>query len=253
MENILKTTLEMHTLLLCADVQFLGTTRGVLKQHKVTPRVVASCDDAMAMIQMHAFDVIVVDWREIDNLGEFLCAVHRSKQNQDCVLVAIVRDLLDLRQAFAAGVHFLIHKPASVVQIERCLRAAYCATVARRRKLHREPVKVAASVSTRTQPFAEAMMVNLSEAGAGLRTRSSLNHEESDLHVGEEVDLRFALPGSDAPLQVSGTVVWTTSNACGIKFVDMPDPDRLALEQWLTMCVERSLAEICERVGAVCA
>jgi len=44
-----------------------------------------------------------VDWREIDNLAEFLSAVRHSKLNQDCVLVAIVRDLLDLKQAFAAG------------------------------------------------------------------------------------------------------------------------------------------------------
>ena len=50
--------------------------------------------------------------------------MRKSKKNQECVLVAIMRDLLDLRQAFAAGVHFLIHKPASAVQIERCLRAA---------------------------------------------------------------------------------------------------------------------------------
>jgi hypothetical protein len=68
--------------------------------------------------------------------------VRKSKKNQECVLVAIMRDLLDLRQAFAAGVHFLIQKPASAVQIERCLPAAYCATVVRRRKQHREPVRI---------------------------------------------------------------------------------------------------------------
>ena len=129
MESIRKTTLEMHTLLLCADVQFTGITRNVLNQLQVTPKIVGSCEAAMALIQEHEFDVIIVDWREIDNLGEFLCAVRKSKLNQECVLVAIMRDLLDLRQAFAAGVHFLIHKPASAVQIERCLRAAYCATV----------------------------------------------------------------------------------------------------------------------------
>src|SRR5208337_1036785 len=160
--------LAMHTLLLCADVQFLGTTRGVLNQLQVTPKIVGGCDEALALIQTHEFEVIIVDWREINSLGDFLCAVRRSKLNQDCVLVAIVRDLLDLRQAFAAGVHFLIHKPASVVQIERCLRAAYCATVVRRRKQHREPVTILASVSTHTQPYAEVTIVNLSEGG-GLR------------------------------------------------------------------------------------
>ena len=131
MDDKTPSTLAMHTLLLCTDAQFLGITRNVLSQLHVTPKIASGSDAAQAMIHFHAFEVIIMDWREIDNVADFLCAVRRSKQNADCVLVAIVRDLLDLRQAFAAGVHFLIHKPASAVQIERCLRAAYCATVAR--------------------------------------------------------------------------------------------------------------------------
>jgi CheY-like chemotaxis protein len=171
METAKKSRLEMHTLLLCADVPFLGITRSILNQLQVTPKVVENSDEALALIENQSFDVIVVDWREIDSVADFLCAVRGSKANQDSVLVAIVRDLLDLRQAFAAGVHFLIHKPASAVQIERCLRAAYCAMVARRRKHHREPVVILASVSSHTQPFGEATLVNLSEGGAKLRTR----------------------------------------------------------------------------------
>ena len=169
MENIRKATLEMHTLLLCADVQFTGITRNVLNQLHVTPKIVGTCEAALALIQEHEFDVIIVDWREIENLGDFLCAVRKSKLNQEVVLVAIMRDLLDLRQAFAAGVHFLIHKPASAVQIERCLRAAYCATVVRRRKQHRELVKIVSTISTRSQSFTESTIVNLSEGGVGMR------------------------------------------------------------------------------------
>lgn len=251
------TTIPMHTLLLCADVQFLGTTRGVLNQLHVTPKIAGACDAALAMIHAHEFDVIIVDWREIDSLADFLCSVRRSKLNGDCVLVAIVRDLLDLRQSFAAGVHFLIHKPASVVQIERCLRAAYCATVARRRKLHREPVNIAAAVSTRIQSYAEAMIVNLSEGGVGLSTAcgQAFDREVASayLSVAEEVDLRFGLPGTDNVLLATGTVIWTTATHCGIRFTHIPDAGRLALEQWLTACVERSLAEVCERIREACA
>ncbi len=253
MENSLKTTLPMHTLLLCADTQFLGTTRSVLNQLQVTPKVVGDCDAALAMIQSHEFDLILVDWREIDNLAEFLGAVRRSKLNQECVLVAIVRDLLDLRQAFAAGVHFLIHKPASVVQIERCLRAAYCATVARRRKQHREPVNVLTAVRTRTQPFAEATVLNLSEGGVGLRTSSDNEVAGVNLSAGEEVDLRFPLPETGDLLHATGTVVWKTASHCGIRFRYIPDAERVLLEQWLTACVERSLTELCERIQAACA
>lgn len=253
MENIRKTTLEMHTLLLCADVQFLGITRNVLNQLQVTPKIVGNCDAALALIQEHEFDVIIVDWREIDNLADFLCALRKSKRNHECVLVAIMRDLLDLRQAFAAGVHFLIHKPASAVQIERCLRAAYCATVARRRKQHREPVHILATVSTRTQPFTEAVILNLSEGGIGLHTSPGNDMAGVTPNAGEEVDIRFALPRGGEILHTTGTVVWTTRHSCGVKFSYIPEDERLVLEQWITECVERSLAELCGRVRGVCA
>ncbi len=253
MENIRKTTLEMHTLLLCKDIQFLGVTRTVLNQLQVTPKIVDGCDAALAMIQEHEFDVIIVDWREIDNLGGFLGALRKSKLNHECVLVAIMRDLLDLRQAFATGVHFLIHKPASAVQIERCLRAAYCATVVRRRKHHREPVNIAASLSTRTRPFTEATIVNLGEGGIGLQTDRHDDMVGVTLSAGEEVDVRFGLPETDSMLHTTGRVVWTTAGACGIRFSYIPEDERLALEQWLTACVESSLAELCERMRAVCA
>ena len=251
MDNIRKTTLEMHTLLLCADVQFTGITRNVLNQLQVTPKIVGNCDAALAMIQEHEFDVIIVDWREIDNLADFLCALRKSKLNQECVLVAIMRDLLDLRQAFAAGVHFLIHKPASAMQIERCLRAAYCATVVRRRKQHRETVEIVATVSTRSQSFTEAAIVNLSEGGVGIKLGS--NMPVSSLRAGEEINLRFSLPDAGQTLHTTGTVVWRTTHACGVRFSYVPDDERLALEQWLTGCVERSLAELCGRMRAVCA
>jgi len=253
MENLPKSRLEMHTLLLCNDVAFVGITRNVLHQLQVTPKMVNTSAAAIAMIQSNQFDVIVVDWREIDNLPEFLSAVRHSKLNQDSVLVAIVRDLLDLRQAFAAGVHFLIHKPASATQIERCLRAAYNAMVARRRKHHREPVVILASVSTRNQPLGEATIVNVSEGGVKLRTSVQDFVAGVSLHAGDDVDLRFALPGIQQMLDIDGTVVWSTADACGVRFRHIPESQRTVLEQWLTECVERTVSRICDRIRAACA
>lgn len=253
MENSRKTTLEMRTLLLCADVQFVGATRAVLNQFKVNPNAVEDCDSAISAIQDNEFDAIVVDWREINNLGEFLIAVRRSKLNRECVLVAIVRDLLDLRQAFAAGVHFLIHKPPSSVQIERCLRAAYCASVARRLKQHREPVHIVAAISTRTRPFADVTIANLSEGGARVELNNGSSMDEN-LAAGVEVDLRFSLPEHRDMLQCAGLVVWTSRyRHAGIRFSYLSGRDRLLLGQWLTACVERSEAEFCQRLGTACA
>ena len=251
MEN--KITCEMHTLLLCADAQFLGPTHGVLNQLKVTPRIVADCDAAVTMIQEHEFDAIIVDWREISNLGYFLTAVRRSKLNRECILVAIVRDLLDLREAFGAGVHFLIHKPASVLQIERCLRAAYYASMARRVKQHREAVNIMASITTRNEPLVDVSIMNLSKGGARLKLHC-VSGMHANLSAGKEADLRFALPQTDKILQCTGMVIWTGPDAsAGLRFSYIPEQERMALEQWLTICVERSRAEVCERLREPCA
>jgi FixJ family two-component response regulator len=237
----------MQALLVCADVQFLGITRSVLSRLRVTPQVERTTEAALRVIQERELDVVVVDWREIDSVADFLGAVRRSELNRSCVLVAIVRDLLDLKQAFAAGVHFLIHKPASEVQIERCLRAAYCARVAERRKRHREAVEIVASLTTRTRPFGEAVVVNLSEGGARLRT------DDLSLSASEEVDLRFALPETGEMLDVDGIVVWAGDRECGVKFQYLAEGQRASLEQWLTECVERSLRASCARLREECA
>jgi hypothetical protein len=156
------------------------------------------------------------------------------------VLVAIVRDMLDLKQAFAAGVHLLIHKPASAVQNERCLRAAYSATVARRRKQHREPVAILASVSTRTEPFGEATVVNLSEGGAKLRTSVQDFVAGVSLSAGDEVDVRFALPGTEEMLDIDATVVWVTAETCGVRFRYVPESQKAAHRLALPQMAQRN-------------
>jgi CheY-like chemotaxis protein len=246
-----KAALAMQTVLLCSDVQFLGTTRGVLRELQVTPRVVSSCYGALEAIQAHEFDVIVLDWREIDSVAEFLCSLRRSIVNRDCVLVAIVRDLLDLRLAFTAGVHLLIHKPPSTLQIERCLRAAYSATVTRRRRHHREAVEIAATARIGDRTFAELTVSNLSSAGCGVQCPRIKG--AASLSAGDELELQFALPETETILHPSGRVIWVGGRSAGIRFTSMSDPERMAFDGWLTECVERSLAQLCERLQTVCA
>ena len=74
----------------------------------------------------------------------------------------------------------------------------------RRRKHHREPVVILASVSTRTQPFGEATIVNLSEGGVKLRTAAIDFVEGVSVNAGEQVDLRLALPDSGEMLDIAG-------------------------------------------------
>jgi len=244
----------MHALLLCRDAQFLGTTHNVLQHIGGSPRVVEDCGRALAAIGAQKFDVVVVDWREIDDVAEFLCAVKRSALNHDCVLVAIARDVLDVRQAFTAGVHFLIHKPASIVQIERCLRTAYLASIARRRKTYRAAVEIHASLGMRNVPAAQATLLNLGEGGVGLRLNAHRGLPGVNMIVGDSASLSFFLPGTQESLHVMGRVVWaTTSGEAGIQFTWIAEAERMKLEAWLTRCMERSVAELRTQLAAACA
>jgi hypothetical protein len=195
-----------------------------------------------------------MDWREIDDLAEFLCMVRRCDLNSDCVLVAIVRDVLDVRQACTAGVHFLIHKPASVVQIERCLRTAFLTSVARRRKTYRAPVEFDATLSMRNLPGVQATIINLGEGGAGLRLKALQGLSVTELTVGDSVRLSFRLPGTPASLHVLGRIMWSTSQGdIGLQFTWMPDAERIQLDGWLTRCLENSVAELRIQLADACA
>lgn len=233
----------MRMLMLCSDAPFLETAREVLTQLQVIPKTVTRCDLALSLIRREDFDVIMVDWRQIENFRDFFFAIHTSELNADCVLIAIVGDLLEMPQAYSARVHFLIHKGSTPEQIAHCLRAAYGATLQRRRKLHREPVNIVAAMRTRIQSDAECMLINLSEAGAGLRLQAETNAVSAFVGAGDEVDLRFPLPGTDHVLNLSGIVVWSSATHCGVHFRKIPDGTLLALDNWLTGCVERSMAE----------
>lgn len=238
----------MNTLVLCRDAQFLGTTTAILRQLKATPQIVANSAATEAFLEQHRFEAIIVDWREID-IPEFLCKIRSSKMNHESVLIAIVRDLLDMKQAFAAGVQLLIHKPASILQIERCLRAAYAASVTRQRKQHRELVNLPASIRSRSNPTVGATITNVSERGACVELEDSAY----DLAVGNDLDLQFLLPGRHEAFVCTASVVWRSNERVGMRFTYVPEPSRLSLEQWLTTCVQRSMAELGERLSALCA
>ena len=118
---------------------------------------------------------------------------------------------------------FLIHKPASVVQIARCPQAAHSAVIVKRRKQHREPVRIAATVYNRGTPLLGAMVVNLGSEGAGLKLNTTGCKMSTRLSAGDEIDLTFISPGSGRPIDTNGVVVWVSPNGdAGVRFEYFP-------------------------------
>jgi CheY-like chemotaxis protein len=209
---------------------------------------------ALAALEEQRIDTVVVDWQEIVNLGEFLETMRTSQMNRHCLLIGIASDLLDLRQAFSAGVQFLVHKPASVVQIARCLQAAHSAVIVKRRKQHRESVRIATSVHARGIPLLGALIVNLSSEGAGLKLNMTGCRTSAHLSAGDEIDLSFPSPGSSKVVDANGVVVWVSPEGdAGVHFQYVPEAEKAQLEQWLGERFDRAVLRLRDRVRAGCA
>ena len=242
-------TFDINALILCDDSHFLGSMERVFARLGVRSERSNDYTAALSALEQKRIDTVVVDWREIINLGEFLGTVRQSKMNKDCLLIGIASDLLDLRQAFSAGVQYLVHKPASVVQIARCLQAAHAAVIVKRRKQHREAVRIAASLHTKSTPLLGALMVNLGSEGCGLKLNTTGCKASARLSAGDELDLSFISPGSGNVIPATGVVVWVNSNGdAGVKFSYIPAAEKLKLEQWLAGRFDVAVAMLRERL-----
>lgn len=81
------------------------------------------------------------------------------------------------------------------------------------------------------QPGGSATGRDLSQGGISLFGRS-------DLNVGSETRLRFALPDSNTEIEASGVVAWSDAVATGIRFEQISDDSRAALQNWLESSAE---------------
>jgi CheY-like chemotaxis protein len=244
----------MNALIVCRDTNFLPTMDRVLKQFGVNTQRCPGSDSALALLAEQRMDCVVLDWQEIMNLGEFLDTLKQSKINKDCILVGIAGDLLDLRQAFAAGVQYLIHKPPATAQISGCLRAAYSAMMVQRRKTHREPARISVALRYRNTPLLGAIILNSGAAGVGLKFSTNACKTSARVSPGDELELSFTLPGTKHMIYATGVVAWMNANGeSGVEFRYVSETDKPKLQEWLAAGFERSVSALRERSDAGCA
>jgi CheY-like chemotaxis protein len=263
---------EMNVLMYCQDNLFLPTMNRVLTRLGWQTNVTADYNSALALITEKRLDVVVIDWQEVVNLGEFLERIRNSRMNREAIQVVIARDLMDMRQAFSAGVQFLIHKPASVVQIAGCLEAMQGAVLKQRRRGHREPVRISAAVTMRNCDLLDAMIVNLSNDGLGLMLNPCACKVSAELSAGSEIEFAFRLPETRELIVGSGVIAWMNrddsasvqlgeakagipgreSNA-GVQFQCISETDLQNVERWVAERFDRFVARLRESLKTGCA
>jgi len=96
-------------------------------------------------------------------------------------------------------------------------------------------------------PYQQALVCNMSARGVFIQTATPFE-------MGEQVLLRFMLPGQETPVKVMGQVVSRNldpnkagGEGMGIRFLDLPVTDRELIERNLTEAIADEISRMAER------
>ena len=216
----------LTALVVCKDaeaVQVLGrilVERGLGVEH---------CRDfavAEARLAERLYGALIVDCEDESRASELIAAARNAPINEKTLVVAIVDAHNEARDLFSDGANFLIYKPVSLERAAESLQAAWSLMPRERRRKRRLHVSTQASITFATTEDASAPLLNLSEDGIALHSKSKIPPCR--------VYFQFVLPGQHSPVRLSGDVVWQDSHGrAGLHFAQVPQASRRVLDKWL--------------------
>ena len=216
-------------LLLSTDAQLLSTMKHVLDRFAIATEVCTDLPSALAAVNGRRLDVLILDWSEARNASETSSAVRRSRLNHKATVLALVNENSEVEAACRAGATFLIHKPASVLQLTRCFRAAYSAILLRRRSAARFPVQIAGDAAVTGVGKINVDITDLSIGGLAVQC-------DNTLQIGAQVSIGFRLPVTMELIHIVGKVVNTDGkHSSGVCFTFVPQYEHSLLQRWLAM------------------
>jgi c-di-GMP-binding flagellar brake protein YcgR len=187
----------------------------------------ASLSRGLELLESDRYDGIVLDYRADQGSEEFLASLRRSVKNHGSVLIAVVDSEFNARPVFGLGANFVLYRPLSSERARISLRAARGLMRRERRRTPRAVVNSTASVAYPGAPESKATLSDLSDGGTLLQSASRVPSNC-------KVYFEFALPGQQQLVRLSGEVAWQDSSGrTGIRFLDVPQASRRAIQSWL--------------------
>jgi len=218
----------LESLLISKDAALLGVLRPTLEKLSVSVEVCAAIKTGAEMLQKRKFDAVIVDCDDLPGGIELLTSLRDTQSNGSSVAFAVLNGATTTQEAFKIGANFVLQKPLSPLNANRCFNAALNFMVRERRRYFRHPVEMAVRLNVPEGAETKATATDLSEGGMAMRIAGRLPK-------GVIIHLRFTLPGSKTALDLSGNVAWADgSGNVGVRFVEVPQSSQYQLEKWLT-------------------
>jgi len=217
----------LESLLISQDAALLGVLRPTLEKLSVSVEVCSAIQTGTEMLRKRKFDAVIVDCDDLPGGVELLTALRNTQSNGSSVAFAVLNGATTTQKAFQIGANFVLQKPLTPLNANRCFNAALNFMVRERRRYFRHPVEMAVRMSLPEGNEVNVTTTNVSEGGMAIRLAGKVPKNVV-------VQVQFILPESNTSLEVKGNVAWAdgTGNA-GIKFVELPQSSQYQLEQWL--------------------
>jgi len=223
-------------LLVSADPVTIQLFSHALQQLSISPDVCREVPAAIGLLSRRKFDAIIIDLQLGEQSEMILDEVRLSRSNRTAVTFGISGSDAAMIAAFRKRSGFVFERPLSTQSIRRTLKPAYGLILRERRRYFRCPISMPIVILRRAKPEVRCNSVNVSEGGMALSTYVPLNS-------GEQVHVRFTLPGHEDPFLAESTICWSKTGHLGIRFVSLSQEHTSELQGWLSRKLEEMLPE----------
>jgi DNA-binding response OmpR family regulator len=228
----------VKVLLVSQDLQTIETLCHFMEQAGMYIEVCSDGTSATRKLCHAKFEGVAIDFRERIQALELLTKLHKMTSHGGAVVLAILDRNGDVPSTFRSGANFILERPFASKILVPTLKASYSLMLQERRRYFRFPVQIPVYLSS-TGSHSEfvATSVNISERGMALATAVVL-------HVGETIQAKMILPGTNHSVRVSGEICWSDENGrVGIRFLQVSSDVTELLRSWLSDRLEESVPE----------
>jgi hypothetical protein len=217
-------------LLASADPFTIQKLSHALQELSIAPDVCQDLSASIRLLNSRKLDAVIVDLQLGEQSALFLEEVHLSPSNRTAVTFVISgSDAED--PAFRRKADFVFKRPLSAQSIRNTLKLAYGLILRERRRYFRCPISIPVTILRQSMPEVRCDSVNISEGGMAVSTFVPLT-------PGEEVQVRFALPGHEVTFLAESRICWLKTGHLGIRFVSLSQEHESELQDWLSQKLE---------------
>ena len=226
----------IRVLLVSFDKNTVEALSDIMQQMGIYVEVCPDRKAASRSLCNSKFEGLIIDLVQGEDSLDLLRSLPDFTANKSAVSCAILNDFHQKASAFQAGANFILERPLELKAASRTIRAAYPMMVRERRRYFRCPVETPTYVACEPHAEFQANSVNISEAGMAILTPVQLK-------VGQGLQMRVRIPGSENFVTISGEVCWVDDNSgrVGVQFMQISATVAEALAAWLLARLEEMI------------